>query len=78
MVSASSVPGAEESDGAVISVGATGGGASSAMPGLAANSATAQKIQTMRFIRFLPVPWSSFIVFPGRTAGTRPAACTTA
>ena len=58
-----SAPGAAETDGAVISVGSTGGG-SSATPRFAANSAAAQKIQPMRFIRFLPVPWSSFIAFP--------------
>jgi hypothetical protein len=61
---ASSVPGAAGNDGAVISVGATGGGASSATPRFAANSAAAKTIQPMRFIGFLPVPWSSFIAFP--------------
>jgi hypothetical protein len=44
-------------DGAVVSVGATGGGASSATPRFAANSAAAQNSHPIRFIRFLPVLW---------------------
>src|SRR5512141_2141664 len=73
--SALSVPGTAGMEGAVISAGTTGGVDSSAMPGFAANSAAAKKIHPMRFIRFLPVPLSSFIAFPGCSAAPRPAAC---
>ena len=76
--SALSAPGPAEMEGAVTSAGKTGDGGSSAMPGFAANSAAAKKIHPMRFIRFLPVPLSLFIAFPGCSAAPRPAACRTA